>query len=284
MCGEKLPSIASSESSWCPLPQEEARDGCFSMDCHRVTNNRLSLFGGMVATCLDQLGGGRGRVQPTLGMGMDTSSPNPKLGMDTSNPQVNAHLGVGLGFGLARVQPKLGLGVDAFRPNLGLGVDAFSPTLAIKPFAKTKTVYGAWVCPRIGATKRQVALGCAQTPRSTWVMEKNLVILGLRQDPIVLSPSSYTQLNRSEVTSSIGSVCFGFGVCVRTQDSWVSTLDPIEWGLAKKPCWLGWAASLRVWPKRQGMTTQASGVRSLVCNPSPLQPGAFAIENGLPLR
>ncbi|KAJ6890065.1 hypothetical protein NC651_023755 [Populus alba x Populus x berolinensis] len=50
------------------------------------------------------------------------------------------------------------------------------------------------------------------------------------------------------------SVCFGFGVCVRTQDSWVSTLNPTEWGLANKPYWLGWVASSRVWPKCQGMT------------------------------
>ncbi|KAJ6919956.1 hypothetical protein NC651_013783 [Populus alba x Populus x berolinensis] len=33
------------------------------------------------------------------------------------------------------------------------------------------------------------------------------------------------------------SICFGFGICVWTQDSWVSMLDPTKRGLASKLHW-----------------------------------------------
>jgi len=49
-----------------------------------------------------------------------------------------------------------------------------------------------------------VVLKCVQAPRGTWVIAKSLIILGLRQDPIVLGAASYTQLNESGVTQFYG--------------------------------------------------------------------------------
>jgi len=46
--------------------------------------------------------------------------------------------------------------------------------------------------PRIGAIQAPGGAQGAQAPRGAWVIAKCLIILGLRQDPIVLGATSYT--------------------------------------------------------------------------------------------